>query len=123
MQIIKPIVLLKIPVYLMGEEAKERVEHLAGVSENLIEAHGELAEKAIWLMGFLGVVSLVNFIGLIKKSSFVKLITTGTLIVSLVTVALFARVGYLGGQIRHSEIRTGNAQLQNELYRGNQGCD
>ena len=36
-----------------------------------------------------------------------------TLIVSLGTFALFAKVGNLGGQIRHSEIRTNTTAFQN----------
>ena len=38
---------LTIPVFLTGEETEESVEHLAGVSHDLIEEHEELAEKAI----------------------------------------------------------------------------
>ena len=51
--------LLTIPVFLTGEEAEESVEHLAGVSENIIEEHEELAEKAIWLMYFFTSSSLI----------------------------------------------------------------
>ena len=98
--------ILTIPVFLTGEEAEETVEHIAGISEQLIENHEELAEKAIWLMGLLGVLSLINFFAIIKKLSFAKAITLITLIVSLGTFGLFAQVGNLGGQIRHSEIRT-----------------
>ena len=98
--------ILTIPVFLTGEEAEETVEHIAGISEQLIESHEELAEKAIWLMGLLGVLSLINFFVIITKLPFAKAITLITLIVSLGTFGLFAQVGNLGGQIRHSEIRT-----------------
>jgi uncharacterized membrane protein len=98
--------ILTIPVFLTGEEAAETVENIAGVSENIIEEHEELAEKAIWLMGFLGVMSLVSLYAIFKKLSFTKTITLVTFIVSIVTFGLFAQVGNLGGQIRHSEIRS-----------------
>lgn len=100
--------ILTIPVFLTGEGAEETVENIAGISEQLIENHEELAEKAIWLMGLLGVLSLVSFFAIIKKLPFAKTITLITLLVSLVTFGLFAQVGNLGGQIRHSEIRPGN---------------
>ncbi len=103
--------ILTIPVFLTGEGAEEAVEHLAGVSENIIEEHEELAEKAIWLMGLLGIFSLLNIFLIVKKSSFAKSASLITLIISLVTVGLFVQVGNLGGQIRHSEIRTNSSQL------------
>ncbi len=98
--------LVSIPVYLTGEDSEETVEHLAGVSERLIENHEELAEKAILLMGLLAVLSSVSFMAVLRQFSFAKTITLITLIVSLVTFGIFAQVGNLGGQIRHSEIRT-----------------
>ncbi len=104
--------ILTIPVFLTGEEAEETVEHLAGISENLIEEHEELAEKAIWLMGLLGVMSLFSFYAITKKLPFSNKLTTVTLVVSIVTFALFAKVGNLGGQIRHSEIRDKSDSFQ-----------
>ena len=107
--------ILTIPVFLTGEEAEETVEHIAGISEQLIENHEELAEKAIWLMGLLGILSVINFFAIIKKLSFAKMITLITLIVSLGTFGLFAIVGSTGGEIRHSEIRTSNV---NGIFNG-----
>ena len=110
--------ILTIPVFVTGEEAEETVEHIAGISEQLIENHEELAEKAIWLMGLLGILSIISFYAIIKKISFAKTAILVTLVVSLATFGLFTQVGYLGGQIRHSEIRTesNNSQGDNENY-------
>lgn len=99
---------LTIAVFLTGNEAEETVENLPGVSENLIENHEELAEKALWLMGFLGVLSIINFYVILKKLTYTKTINLITLIVSLGTFAVFAKVGNEGGKIRHTEIRTTN---------------
>jgi uncharacterized membrane protein len=98
--------LLSIPVFLTGEEAGETVENIPGISEQLIENHEELAEKAIWLMGLLGILSIISLFVIFKKLSFAKAVTLVTLIVSIITFGLFAQVGNLGGQIRHSEIRS-----------------
>ena len=100
--------ILTIPVYLTGEESEETVEHLAGVSEKIIERHEELAEGAILLMSCLGILSLISLIAIVKKLSFAKIATILTFAVSLVTFAVFVQVGNLGGQIRHSEIQTEN---------------
>ena len=106
--------LLTIPVFLTGEGAEESVEHLAGVSKSIIEEHEELASIAIWIMGLLGVISLVGLYSIIKKRSYSKLLNSIILIVSLVTFGLFAKVGNLGGQIRHTEIRKNSTNVQIE---------
>ncbi|MBP8793519.1 MAG: hypothetical protein KBH29_10105 [Lutibacter sp.] len=106
--------LLTIPVFLTGEEAAETVENIAGISENIIEEHEELAEIAIWLMGALGVLSLISLLAIIKKYAFSRIVILVTLITSLITTALFVQVGNLGGQIRHSEIRNSSVGIQGE---------
>ena len=103
--------ILTIPVFLTGEDAEETVEHIAGVSEQIIEQHEELAEKAIWLMGLLAAFSVASLFAIIKKLSSAKVLSIITLVISLVTFAVFAKVGNLGVQIRHSEIRTSTSQL------------
>lgn len=108
--------ILTIPVFLTGEEAEETVENIAGVSEQVIEIHEELAEKAIWLMGLLGVVSLINFIVIFKKLAYAKTLSIITLIVSLGTFGLFAKVGSTGGEIRHTEISSTNVNNNNVIF-------
>ncbi len=101
-----------IPVFLTGEEAEEALEHLPGFSERLIDEHEDLAEIAIWLMGALGGLALIAYYAILKKLLFGKIITVITLILSLATFGIFAQVGNLGGQIRHSEIRSENYNKQ-----------
>ena len=97
--------LLAIPVFLTGEGAEETVEQLAGVSENVIEEHEELAEIAIWVIEFLGVFSLLGLITTYKKVSLSKVVNIITLITALSAFGIIAKVSNLGGQIRHTEIR------------------
>ena len=59
--------ILTIPVFLTGEPAEEAVENIVGVSENIIKEHEELAEKAIWLMSLLGILSLTSLFAIFKK--------------------------------------------------------
>jgi hypothetical protein len=99
--------LLSVPVYFTGTQAEEAVEKLPGVSENLIEAHEEMASVAIWLMGVLSLFSFVSFIPFKSELSWNRF----SLLIafySLVVLIAMARVGFTGGEIRHSEIR-GNA--------------
>ena len=105
--------LVAIPVFLTGEGAEEAVENLPGVTEKIIHEHEELAETAIWFMGILGILAIVNWYALFKNYSFAKLLTIVTLFVSLITFGFYAKVGNLGGQIRHTEIRNGNTNITN----------
>ena len=107
------IALISIPVFLTGEGAEETVENLPGVSERLIKEHEEFAEKAIWLMGALGILSLFNLYFSIKNKPRERIFSQITLVVALVTFGLMTQVGNIGGQIRHTEIRdASNEKLQ-----------
>jgi uncharacterized membrane protein len=101
--------LCAIPVFLTGEPAEEMVEGLPGVSDALIGAHEEAAELAIWVMEALGLLSLIALFIRFKNESTAKMVLGITFILSLITFGLMARTGYLGGQIRHTEIRSGAA--------------
>ena len=46
-----------------------------------------------------------------------------TLVVSLGTFGLFAKVGSTGGEIRHSEIRTSNVNNDNGIFNGGEKDD
>ena len=98
--------ILTIPVFLTGEEAEESIEHLVGISEQMIKNHEEIAELAIWFMGVLGILSLINLFVIIKKMAVEKILSKVTLVVAVATCLLFAKVGYDGGAIRHTEIAT-----------------
>jgi hypothetical protein len=69
--------------YATGEGAEETVEHLQGISKNVIEEHADSA-----------LTSLIRPVALLALSA------------SVIGFGLIARTGYLGGQIRHTEIGT-----------------
>jgi len=112
--------LFTIPVYLSGEQAEETVEHLPGMSERFIENHEELAEKAVLLMGLLGFVSLLTFMAIVRNFSSLKTLKLITFVVSLATAGLFAKVGNLGGQIRHTEIRANHINQSGGIFSGDE---
>lgn len=89
-----------------GEAAEETVEHIQGISKNLIEEHEESAEIALIAMIVLGLFSLVALFLAYRKSSYSYSLAWITLIISLVSFGIVARTGYLGGQIRHTEINS-----------------
>jgi uncharacterized membrane protein len=92
--------------YLTGEGAEEAVEDIQGVAKNIIDQHEDFAMFALVGLIAVGVISIVGLVLTIKKSSFANTIAILTLVVSLIGFGLVARTGYLGGQIRHTEIST-----------------
>ncbi len=92
--------------YFTGEAAAEAVEKIPGVLENMIERHEDFAIYALVSLIVLGVFSLFALFVSIRNLPIAKSVSVGVLIISLVSFGLVARTGYLGGQIRHSEIST-----------------
>jgi uncharacterized membrane protein len=90
--------------YLTGEAAEETVEHIGGISENLVEQHEEFALIAFVALVILGLMSLIALILTLKKSSSIRTVILITLLISIISFGLLAWTGYLGGQIRHTEI-------------------
>ena len=96
--------------YLTGEGAEEAVEEIQGVSENMIKLHEDAAIYALVSLVILGVFSIFGLLVTYKKSTLIKTAAISTLLISLISFGLVARTGYLGGQIRHTEISTGAVQ-------------
>jgi len=92
--------------YATGEGAEETIEHLKGISKHLIEDHEEFALVSLIALILTGGVSLIGLFATLKNTSQVRRMALIVLAVSLISFGLIARTGYLGGQIRHSEIRT-----------------
>lgn len=90
-------------VYLTGEPAEELVENLPGVSEATMESHEEIALIATIVLGGFAVIALYGLFAFRHGVSmgFTRIL----LVLSLVPLFAIAYTAYLGGQIRHSEIR------------------
>jgi uncharacterized membrane protein len=111
--------------YLTGEGAEEAVENIQGISENIIEQHEDFAMYALVSLIILGVSSLLAVIVAAKNNILSKSTTMATLLIAIVSFALVARTGYLGGQIRHTEIAssTGTTQTIGNENGGNEEDD
>lgn len=111
-----------IPAFLTGEGAEEIVEGLPGVSETFMEQHEDAASTAMWLMEIAGIASLVFLFAQWKKLSFSNAAFFIALAITISSSVAMAYTGYLGGKIRHSEIRndtgtntTGPAESEIEM--------
>ncbi|MCX6205739.1 MAG: hypothetical protein NTZ19_05725 [Bacteroidetes bacterium] len=90
--------------YLTGEEASELVEKIPGINKALIETHEEFALVALVSLIILGTASLLGVFLTLKNTLISRTFATVTLVASFISFGLIARTGYLGGQIRHTEI-------------------
>jgi uncharacterized membrane protein len=89
-------------VYLTGEPAEELVERLPGYSEALVEQHETAALIATIGMSLLGIAALIGLLRRQPRQWYPKAVLLGALLVA----GLMAWTANLGGQIRHTEIRT-----------------
>lgn len=103
--------LAAVPVYLTGEPAEDAVERLPGVAKALIEEHEDAGKLSIIAAIGSGILALASLI-FSRRGQLGKALIWVTLAVSLVSAVLMARTGNLGGQIRHSEIRTDRSSQQ-----------
>ena len=88
-----------------GEGAKEMVEDLPNVGDQIIHEHEEMAEKLAIVLYVLGTFSIAGLILNTMKHSKAKFVTYIVLITSLAAALLGKQTGTTGGEVRHTEIR------------------
>lgn len=93
--------------YLTGEAAEETVEHIQGVAKTAIDAHEDFAMVSLVSLIVLGVAALMGIVLTLRKSLLTRNFAIVTLLIALVSFGLIGRTGYLGGQIRHTELNSG----------------
>ncbi len=98
--------LFAIPVFFSGEPTEEVIEKLAGVSESVIEEHEAFATISFVLTVILGLLSMIGLIIFRNKPMFPGYFQAGMLLFTIAVMSLLAYTAYLGGHIRHSEIRS-----------------
>jgi uncharacterized membrane protein len=98
--------LATIPVYLTGEPSEEAVENIAGFTHDAIHEHEEAAEFALIAMSLSGVLALLSLISLKSFQRFAKPALYATLTLSIFTLSVMVRTGFLGGVIRHTEVHS-----------------
>lgn len=103
--------LIAIPVYLTGEPAEETVEHLPGVSKPLLEQHEDIGKTAFIGMEILGVLALGALAVSWRKEKWLRPLGTASILLTALCGGVLGYTAYLGGQVRHSEIRSGSAAI------------
>ncbi|HLG16731.1 MAG TPA: hypothetical protein VJH03_19845 [Blastocatellia bacterium] len=111
-----------LPVYFAGTRAEEIGEHLPGVSEALIDTHSSAAGPALTASLILGALALAGFVFLRRAPVLPKWFVVAVLAMSLAVSGLLVRAANLGGEIRHTEIRSdsqaGAGEDEGEVEKG-----
>jgi uncharacterized membrane protein len=105
-----------LPVFFTGEGTEEAIENLPGVSEAIIERHEEVAKLAMISIAAAGMVALAALFSS-RWQTATRVFKVVMLLLAITSGGLMAQTAHLGGQIRHTEIRSGVA-LQNANENG-----
>lgn len=100
-------------VYWTGEPAEEAVENLPGISEALIHAHEDAALVAAIAVGVTGAAA-AYLLWLFRRHELPRWATRAALGLTLVAGGFMAWTANLGGQIRHTEVRSSQVVISGE---------
>ncbi len=103
--------LATIPVFFTGEGTEEAIENLPGVSEAVIERHEEVAKLAMISIAAAALMALIALVSA-RRQTAARVFKVIILLLAITSGGLMAQTAHLGGQIRHTEIRSSIA-LQN----------
>ena len=94
-------------VYFTGEPAEEAVENLPGFSEAITERHEEFALVATIVLASFAALAL-GALAFFRGKTLPRWASLFTLVFALASGVVMAYTAMLGGQVRHTEVRTGN---------------
>jgi uncharacterized membrane protein len=97
-----------------GEAAEETVENIAGIDTNMIEEHEAFAKLTLAAIIALAVASIAGLLLTWKYPKSVNGVSAVVLIVSIIAFGMASWTGYLGGQVRHTEVGKEAASYQHE---------
>lgn len=101
--------------FFTGDGAAKAVKNIDGINKDMISEHAEFAVFTLMILILLGSTSIFGIYLTIRKSNFTTVIAILILLISLSSFILVLRTGYLGGQIRHTEINNPNLTKQGLL--------
>jgi hypothetical protein len=94
-----------VAVFLTGEPAEDVVEKLPGFSHAITEEHEEVALVATIALGAFGALA-VALLAAFRRRALPRWAAVGSLLGALAICAIMGYTAFLGGQIRHTEVRT-----------------
>jgi uncharacterized membrane protein len=99
--------LVTLPVYFTGDPAEKVIKHFPEVRKTFIEPHEEAAEFSLIVTLISGAVALVALLFQKEERKF-RVLNVVVIAVSVLAMASLAYTASLGGEIRHTELRSDN---------------
>ncbi len=93
-----------VPTYLTGEGAEDRVENIAGVSENVIESHEDMAQLSLWIILATAAIACIALFTQWKAMSLAPLISTLFVVIALGASIQIGLTANEGGKIRRPDL-------------------
>jgi uncharacterized membrane protein len=98
--------LIGLVAYFSGEGAEEVAEHLPGVTHDSIEVHEDWGMYTLISYVILFIFSVIGFLRSKNHYHRIRKLAMIILVLAIVSFGIAAVTGYLGGLIRHTELRT-----------------
>jgi uncharacterized membrane protein len=102
--------LMSVIAYLTGDSAENSVQNLPEIAESLINRHEDIATISMYLMIPAGLLASLTIYSIWKKEKSIAFLLVITLVFSLISSAAMVFTGHTGGQIRHTEFRSGASE-------------
>jgi hypothetical protein len=100
------IAVVTLPAYMSGVAAYQTLRDLPGVSDNAIRVHQDAALAGFAVTELAGFIAWVALWRARRHGRVARGLVAAVTALMIVSVALMARAGTLGGEIRHPEIRS-----------------
>jgi len=102
--------------YLTGEGAEHAIKEIPGIVKSTVELHENFSIYALIALIILGIASVGGIIQAQRKTKPPGKIAVSILCLSIICMGLIAWTAYLGGQIRHTELK-GDSSAYTQPYR------
>lgn len=98
--------------YFTGEPAEDSLEDVVEVQRGVIHEHEEVAEGATVILVLTALAALAGLVLTRDERDLPRWFTPAFLVLALVASGAMAWTSYKGGEIRHTEIRSGSTNAQ-----------
>jgi len=98
--------LVLIPVYFTGEPAEEMAFTIPGITEETVQPHESAALISLIIMEVIGAASLMTVLIFKKEKKIPMWLGYSLAVLSIIYLGSIGLTANLGGEIRHTEIKT-----------------
>lgn len=98
-----------------GESAEETVEHISGVTHEVIEEHEEAAERTIVFFYGLGLISAIALFLEWRQKRYANRVSLVVLCWAALAFYFVVQTAVLGGKIRHTELVSDRSSRQHDV--------